>query len=86
MYFEVYSLDYCPYCQKVINTLDKYNLKADIIKVNEDTKHYYNSKLKTNTFPQVFLVTNNKSRYLGGSDKFMKLIKKLKKDGKLKNN
>jgi glutaredoxin len=84
MYFEVYSLDFCPYCKKVIDTLDKYNLKSTIINVNEDNKHYYKDKLKKKTFPQVFLVTDNKSRYLGGSEKFMKLIKKMKKNGKLK--
>ena len=48
MYFEVYSLDYCPYCKKVFNTLDKYNLKDYVFALIDYQNENMNIYLNTN--------------------------------------
>ena len=68
---EVYSLDGCYYSQNAEKIIKENKLKANIIKVPNDTKikKEINKKNKMNTYPQIFIIFDDKNKFkIGGCD------------------
>jgi len=76
----IYSLMNCPYSMDAEKILEKY--KPKIIKVQRDPKEktYYNTINGMITYPQIFLVTDEKKNErikIGGRDEMVQLLDKL---------
>ena len=68
---EVYSLDGCYYSQNAEKIIKENKLKVNIIKVPNDTKikKEINKKNKMNTYPQIFIIFDEKNKFkIGGCD------------------
>ena len=66
----IYYLQYCPYSQEALKTLDKYEIDHHKI---ESSKDKVERKQYHPTFPQIYW--NNK--LIGGNDDFAKIIETL---------
>ena len=76
----IYSLIDCPYSMNAESILEDY--KPKIIKVKRDSKEktYYNTLNGMITYPQIFLVIdekNNERISIGGRDETVRLLDKL---------
>lgn len=68
---EVYSLDGCYYSQNAEKIIKENKLKANIINVPNDVKikKEINKKNKMNTYPQIFIIFDQKNKFkIGGND------------------
>jgi glutaredoxin len=72
---KIISLENCPYSIAAEDFFNKKNLKFILIKVNQETKNNYKKKL--DTFPQIYLVNNNKEKLLGGFNKIQEINQNL---------
>ena len=70
---QIYSLEGCPYSMKAEELLNKYN-NIEVIKVKRIDKEKIKQKNKMNTFPQIFLVKDNKKIKIGGCDKITEIL------------
>ena len=64
---EIYTWDHCPYCQKVVQLLDKKAVKYTRYRIDGDESAREKMALRTNgkkTVPQVFI----DDKYIGGCD------------------
>jgi len=75
MILNIYSLVGCPYSIRSEKLLSKYNHK--IIKVEHIEKQKYKDMNEMSTFPQIFLVDNDKRIKIGGLDDTVSLLDKI---------
>jgi len=72
MTFKIFYKNGCPYCEKVENTLNEYDLKYKKYVLDKDftRKEFYELFGEKTTFPQVF----HKKNHIGGSDDTIEYI------------
>lgn len=76
MILHIYSLVGCPYSMKACETLKLY--KPKIITVTHDEKEKYKKMNEMSTFPQIFLVIDDKHRIkIGGYNETINLLTKI---------
>ncbi len=63
---KIYSLEDCPYSMNAEKLLKNNNIDFNLIKVSHDEKDHYKEVNKMNTFPQIFLETNQENIKIGG--------------------
>jgi glutaredoxin len=63
---KIYSLEGCPYSMNAEKLLKNNNIDFNLIKVSYDEKDHYKQLNKMNTFPQIFLETNQENIKIGG--------------------
>jgi hypothetical protein len=83
-YLYIITLESCPYSIAALELLDSLNIKYKHHIVTQTDKEKYKTE-EINTFPQIYLVKNNKKLLLGGySDlkKFIDIFKNKKKYNK----
>ena len=78
----LYVLDGCPYCEKALSILRSEKIKHEkiIVPNEESVKKTYKKKCDMNTFPMIFIETEEKNHFikLGGSSDLEEYIKKSK--------
>lgn len=75
---DVYSLEGCHYSKNLEVLLNDRNIKFNLFKVNFENKDRVKEKNKMNTFPQVFLNSNNKYYKVGGFDDVDYILNEIK--------
>jgi glutaredoxin len=71
---KLYCLKNCYYCDNSLRLCKVYNIPHNVIFIQENNKDKYKKKLKTNTFPQIYLTNNSKNYIIGGNEQFEYLI------------
>ena len=61
-------LESCPFCQKTIEILNNYNLKYKLNIVQNNKKTFYKKKYNMDTFPQIFINSNELIKVGGYND------------------
>ena len=75
----------CPYSNALVETLKNNNIKANIITVTSENKEKYKTKY-ISTFPQLYLMKNNKEELLiGGYDETKKILDIIHNENELDN-
>jgi glutaredoxin len=64
-YLYIITLESCSYSTYALELLDSLNIKYKQLKVTDLNKKKYKTE-EINTFPQIYLVKNNKKLLLGG--------------------
>jgi glutaredoxin len=72
-YLYIITLESCPYSIAALELLDSLNIKYKQLKVTDLNKKKYKTE-EINTFPQIYLVKNNKKLLLGGYSDLKKFI------------
>lgn len=75
--FQLYGLNYCPYCIKAIQMFEMHGIPHKATWVKDHEKDKYKKKHKMNTFPQIFYKSTPKNRKMikiGGFDELEKLF------------
>jgi glutaredoxin len=72
-YLYIITLESCPYSIAALELLDSLNIKYKQLKVTDLNKKKYKTE-EINTFPQIYLVKNNKKLLLGGYSDLNKFI------------
>lgn len=70
----IYSLIGCPFSEMAEDLINNNNIKNDLYKVSKDKKDLIKNKNNMNTFPQIFIKSNDKQYKLGGYTEFNKII------------
>ncbi|MGL9759114.1 MAG: glutaredoxin [Wolbachia sp.] len=86
----IYVKQYCPFCKKAKELLDKKGVEYEEIDVlkNSDLFNDIKSKYNVRTVPQIFITDDNGNYiyHIAGSDKLMDLEKEGKLDDMINNN
>jgi glutaredoxin len=72
-YLYIITLEKCPYSIAAINLLNSLNIKYKHLKVNQKNKEKYKTK-EIDTFPQIYLVKDEKKLLLGGYSNLKEFI------------
>jgi glutaredoxin len=72
-YLYIIILEKCPYSIAAINLLNSLNIKYKHLKVNQKNKEKYKTK-EIDTFPQIYLVKDEKKLLLGGYSNLKEFI------------
>lgn len=70
-HLKLISLENCPYSEGAENYLNEKKIKFKLFRVNSKNKE--NFKKHMQTFPQLYLIDNNKEILLGGFDKIREI-------------
>ena len=62
---KVIVLENCPYSIAAVELLNNYKIKFQKIEVNHNNKEQFKTS-EINTFPQIYILNNNKQLLLGG--------------------
>ena len=71
---KAYCLENCFFSENAKLLLNNNNIEFDLINVKYENKDEYKKINKMNTFPQIFLETDNESIKIGGYDNFNRLV------------
>lgn len=74
-YLYIITLEDCPYSIAALELLDSLNIKYKHIIVTQTNKEKYKTK-EIDTFPQIYLVKDNKKLLLGGYSDLKEFIDK----------
>jgi glutaredoxin len=72
-YLYIITLKKCPYSTYALDLLDSLNIKYKQLEVNQENKEKYKTK-EIDTFPQIYLVKDDKKLLLGGYNDLNKFI------------
>jgi len=72
-YLYIITLEKCPYSIAAINLLNSLKIKYKQLKVNQKNKEKYKTK-EIDTFPQIYLVKDEKKLLLGGYSNLKEFI------------
>jgi len=72
-YLYIIILEKCPYSISAINLLNSLNIKYNHLKVNQKNKEKFKTK-EIDTFPQIYLVKDEKKLLLGGYSNLKEFI------------
>ena len=73
--FIIYIIPNCSFCTKAIQLLTTFKFKYDIVNVLPEEKEALKKKNNMNTFPQIFLESNNTIETIGGFDNLFFLFR-----------
>lgn len=71
---KAFCLENCYFSENAKLLLNNNNIEFNLVNVKSEGKDFYKQINKMNTFPQIFLETENESLKIGGYDDFNKLI------------
>jgi glutaredoxin len=81
-YLHAIILNNCPYSIALDELLNNYNISFKKIVINQNNKYKYKTKL-IDTFPQLYLMYNNKKYLIGGYSISKEIIENIKNSDNL---